>query len=647
MNPRKRKSPPTAAAQAELDLRPDEPPHTMLGRRNPVQTDTAHAETGTPTMSKRDHRDALPLGTELLWYRIESILGHGSFGITYRAQDLNLERPVAIKEYLPRGLAMREGDNSIHPISEEQGEQYSWGLERFVAEARTLAKFEHPNIVRVLNIFEANNSAYMVIGYEGGASLHALVRQHKTLSEAAVLAIVHPLLSGLAAVHTAGFIHRDIKPSNIFIRLDGSPVLLDFGSARQAVSQRSGSVTSLYSPGYAPLEQYSTTPEDQGPWTDIYGMAATLYRVISGSPPVDAIERSRGLLQDQQDPLIPAVEIGAERYSEELLAAIDHGLSFKPQDRPRNVTPWQSEFPPADTRNGRLAIPEITPSTTEPPTLDSLVLTSSDIPANRQTGPGADANPRSHAQRRAGPLALSLLVATGAAAWYYRDQLTQTGPLSPVRTWLAGVGWKRATPAAPVTAPTKSSHTSEPARTNPELALAELPLSRLQELAASGDREAQYQLGRRYDNGLGGLGIDRDYAQAFTWYERAAKQGHSGAQFSLGLMYGQGQGAAQDYKRAAEWFKRAADQGDADAAYLLGMLHESGRGVPQNLAEAAALYRRAAERDNPAAQYALAMLYDTGRGVKRDREASVKWLKQAARRGHPDARAALLQGDRE
>ncbi len=295
-------------------------------------------------MSEKIHRNSLKPGHKLHWYRIEKILGQGGFGITYLAYDFNLDRNAAIKEYLPIELAVREGDFSVHPMTDDHGKQFHWGLDRFLSEARTLAKFEHPNIVRVLNVFEENNTAYMVMSYEEGDCLQELLSNRKTLEEDQLMNILFPILGGLDEVHKTGFIHRDIKPANIFIRKDGSPVLLDFGSARQALGEQTKTLTSLISPGYAPFEQYYSKSDAQGPWTDIYGMGATLYRAISGLSPTDAVDRSRMILQGDKDNLVSAMEIGKGRYSERFLAAIDHALEFKEKDRPQTIAEWKSEF---------------------------------------------------------------------------------------------------------------------------------------------------------------------------------------------------------------------------------------------------------------------------------------------------------------
>ena len=292
------------------------------------------------------HRNALQVGYRLHWYLIEKILGQGGFGITYLAHDTNLDRKVAIKEYLPVELAVREDHTSIHPVTAEQEATYQWGLERFIHEAQTLAKFNHPNIVRVLAVFRENNSAYMVMEYEQGESLQHVLKQTKTLPEQKILDFLWPILDGLNAVHLAGFIHRDIKPANIYIRNDGSPVLLDFGSARQSFSSHTRTLTTMVSPGYAPFEQYVGKSDTQGPWTDIYGLGATCYRAVTGISPVDSMNRSEALLHTGKDIFVSAGEISADKYTDRLLKAIDHAMTFRTQDRPQTIDQWRAEISP-------------------------------------------------------------------------------------------------------------------------------------------------------------------------------------------------------------------------------------------------------------------------------------------------------------
>jgi serine/threonine protein kinase len=294
-------------------------------------------------MNDAVYSDALAPGYRMHWYTIERVLGQGGFGITYLARDNNLDQRVAIKEYLPIEVATRRSDSTVRSRGEGTGERFRWGLDRFLQEARTLARFDHPNIVRVYSVFEFNGTAYMVMRFEEGENLGAQLERRGNLPEKDLLRILLPILDGLELVHSAGFIHRDIKPDNIHIRSDGSPVLLDFGSARHAVG-KARTLTILVAPGYAPFEQYYSSSENQGPWTDIYGLGATCYRAIAGMPPLDAITRSKGILGSTREVMVPARTIGGGRYSGQLLAAIDHALEFAEKDRPQAIATWRAEL---------------------------------------------------------------------------------------------------------------------------------------------------------------------------------------------------------------------------------------------------------------------------------------------------------------
>ena len=178
---------------------------------------------------------ALPVGQVISDYRVEGVLGQGAFGITYLATDTHLERKVAIKEYYPREFAVRDGSLSIHAAGDKDDrETFTWGLTRFLEEARVLARFEHPNIISVRRFFEANGTAYLVMDYCDGESLDAIIKRDGSLGTEQLDRILFPLLDGLERIHSTNFVHRDIKPANLYIRADGSPILLDFGAARAA-----------------------------------------------------------------------------------------------------------------------------------------------------------------------------------------------------------------------------------------------------------------------------------------------------------------------------------------------------------------------------------------------------------------------------
>jgi serine/threonine protein kinase len=275
--------------------------------------------------------NALPAGYRLLEYSLQSVLGYGGFGITYLATDHNLDCKVAIKEYLPADQAVRGASYSLQPRSTDACEGYQWGLNRFLDEARALATFRHPNIVRVLRFFEANGTAYMVMELIGGRPLGQWLRRNHPVEERSLLAVMRPILDGLRVIHAAGFLHRDIKPNNIHMRTDIEPVLLDFGAARRVVNEPGRELTAVITPGYAALEQYHSHG-NQGPWTDLYSVAAVMYYMVTGQRPIEAPARANN------DPLPRALDVGNRaRYSEALLRAIDWGLDPDAKKRPANV----------------------------------------------------------------------------------------------------------------------------------------------------------------------------------------------------------------------------------------------------------------------------------------------------------------------
>ncbi|MEI6986425.1 MAG: FHA domain-containing serine/threonine-protein kinase [Rhodospirillaceae bacterium] len=281
--------------------------------------------------------DALPPGYQLNEYKIRAVLGRGGFGVSYVVEDVYLEHVVAIKEYYPIGLATRNGAQ-VTPVGEadqEKGRIFAWGLNRFIDEARILARCRHSNIIRVIRYFEGNGTAYLVMDFETGVELGVhRDRLERPFSEAELLALMAPLMDGLALVHNAGFLHRDIKPGNIMVRPDGTPVLLDFGAARQALGTYGGLFTVIVTNGYAPIEQYAADG-DQGPWTDVYGLGAVFYWAVTGIKPPDALSRMR------RDVYQPVSVLKRGLYSERLLAAIDGALMFDPADRFRSMDEWQ------------------------------------------------------------------------------------------------------------------------------------------------------------------------------------------------------------------------------------------------------------------------------------------------------------------
>jgi len=294
------------------------------------------SETGSePTVAVgKDLRGALPAGARLRGYEILAVLGHGGFGVTYRARDTTLGRDVAIKEYLPTAVAIREDGTTVLPRSTALADEFRWGRDRFLQEARTLAKLDGaPAIVRVFDFLEANGTAYMVMALLDGEPLEQRLRRDGCLSQPAIEGLLYPLLDGLAAVHAAGFLHRDIKPDNIMLDAKSAPTLIDFGASRAPMAGGTTAMTAIFTPGYAAAEQF--TSAKQGPWTDIYGLCATLYHAIVGRPPPSAFDR---MVNDAYEPLAKLRPAG---FSPAFLAAIDAGLKLRATDRPQSIAQWR------------------------------------------------------------------------------------------------------------------------------------------------------------------------------------------------------------------------------------------------------------------------------------------------------------------
>jgi len=283
------------------------------------------------------YQHTLPAGTRIENYAISNVLGVGGFGITYRAHDNQLECDVAIKEYLPADIAVRNADGlSVSVKSANDTVSYDHGLKRFLDEARTLAMFREPNIVRVTRYLEAHGTAYFVMDYEEGEPLSQRLKRVVSLDERACLQLALPLLRGLRVVHARNFLHRDIKPANIYLRRDDSPVLLDFGAAREAFGEFSSHITGMVTHGYAPFEQYSPNAR-LGPWTDLYALGATLYHCATGVPPPPAPERISSMQDGAEDVVQKVCAQLAGRFSPGFLDMLRRMLAPQAAQRPQST----------------------------------------------------------------------------------------------------------------------------------------------------------------------------------------------------------------------------------------------------------------------------------------------------------------------
>ncbi|WP_428424869.1 serine/threonine protein kinase [Methylibium sp.] len=292
-------------------------------------------------------RSALPPGTRLGEMEILRVVAIGGFGIVYLARDHSLDRDVAVKEFMPSQLVGRSQGQRVTVRSTSKAETFALGLQSFVNEAKLLAKFSHPAMVKVYRFWEANGTAYMAMPYLRGPTLTDVrCSMSEPPTEVWLRSVIDPLLDALAMLHSEGFYHRDIAPDNVLVSGAGMPVLLDFGASRRLTGDRTQSPTAVLKPHYAPIEQYAeSTQLRQGPWTDLYALAALVTYLLDGKPPPASTARS---IHDEREVLAERRIPGVSRT---FLSAIDWALEVRPQDRPQNVAELR------DALNGRPVVP--------------------------------------------------------------------------------------------------------------------------------------------------------------------------------------------------------------------------------------------------------------------------------------------------
>ncbi len=315
-------------------------------------------------------------GQRLGDFLITRVVGQGGFGIVYEAEDLTLQRRVAIKEYMPAQLAARI-DGTVNVVSSRYAKTFELGRRSFLAEARLLAQFRHPGLLEVLHFWEQNGTAYMVMPfYEGRTLDQVLANGPHTIDEAWLKSVIRPVLDALEHMHGEDCYHRDVSADNILIRNDGKALLLDLGAARRVIGESDRALTVMLKPGYAPIEQYADDPAcRQGPWTDIYAVAAVLhYAVTNRMPPASA---SRVM----HDSLPSLAALHPAGYSRRFLEAIDRGLSIRPEQRPRTVGEFRSLLFAASPDEGIAAVEASAECASSPPGPMNLAAADESTPA--------------------------------------------------------------------------------------------------------------------------------------------------------------------------------------------------------------------------------------------------------------------------
>ena len=545
-------------------------------------------------------------GEVLGQYNVGSLIGQGGFGLVYRGEHSELGIEVAIKEYFPSELSVREA-GTVQPSKPEFSEPFAEGLERFLNEAKKLERFrESPSIVTCRDFFRANGTAYMIMDYVAGLSLASLLEQRESdgnpCTERDLLDTIQSLLTGLQTVHESGVYHRDIKPSNILIRQgDGTPVLIDFGAAKQETGKHTKSLAP-YTDGYASMEQIGDGKI--GSWTDIYGIGAVMWRMVAGgappfSPPnpVPVQKRALAFSQEESDPLPTARELGKGRFSDGILHVIDDCLIINPQKRIQDCTELSARLGAGSVVLVE-GIDQAVPVEETAETLREENIRSEESESTSRERQ----NKRSLVALIFTILGLHRLAAEQGDAWaqFNLGNAYYNGKGVP-QDYKEAVKWFRLA-------------------------------------AEQGNAWAQYNLALMYYNGEG---VPQNYQEAMKWYRLATEQEHAEAQHNLALMYYNGKGVPQNYQEAVKWFRLAAEQGLASAQHNMGFMYANGEGIPQNSKEAVKWYRLAAKQGEAGSQLNLALMYDNGEGVPQDYEEAVKWYRLAAKQGEAEAQHNL------
>ena len=525
-------------------------------------------------------------------YKIEKKLGQGGFGITYLASQELLGRKVCIKEFFFKEYCERDATTSNVTLGTKSSrELVDKFMKKFIKEASTISRLDHRNIIRIHDIFTENNTAYYVMEYHSGGSLGDLVKSRGMLPEADAVRYITQIAEAVGYIHERNINHLDIKPANILLNNEGASVLIDFGLSKQYDEQ--GSQTSStpvgISHGYAPMEQYNPGGVSTfTPQSDIYSLGATLYKLVTGDTPPKASE----ILNDGL-PALPA------HLSAGVRKAIEQAMQPRKKDRPASVKDFLALLSSA-VASEKKNDPEVT-----------VVIEPEEEPIEKPTPepvkPAAPERKEPVKQEKEENkssiwlwIVAVVVIIFGIFVWAENSSYTDEYVEDPVE----------------------------------EIVIEEVELDVIEDSAyiPVNDAEEAYNIGCDYCYGENGK--QKDYPEAVKWFRKAAEQGHTFAQYNLGVCYYNGWGVPQDYSEAVKWYRKAAVQGYADAQCNLGYCYHSGQGVPKDYSEAVKWYRKAAEQGYAVAQTFLGICYYIGEGVPLDFSEAVKWFRKAAEQGN-------------
>ena len=599
-------------------------------------------------------------------YRILKVLGQGGFGITYLAIQVRLDRKVAIKEFFMKDFCERnETTRQVTLGTAGSREMVNSCRKKFLKEAKHIAKLDHPNIIRIIDVFDENSTSYYVMEYiEGGSLSNKLGTTGLSMSEAT--RYIFQVAETLEYIHKKNIAHLDIKPSNIMLNGNDEIVLIDFGVSKQ-YDFSTGGQTSVSpvgcSSGYAPLEQYEPDGvKDFSPQTDIYSLGATYFKLLTGITPLNAFRITKDFLQEKLKAngvpiavisiICKSMEKLKENRFSDVCSFIEglNSISLRVDDS-------------SDKKDENIAYKLYEEGTAVMPSQEEIdIWVKNVISGEYNTGRYESAFEHFSEYAKMG----------NATAQYYLGKMYGDGR-GVSRDYAKAVEWYR--------------KSAEQGNADAQCNLGYMyyygrgvsgnyakAAEWYRKSAEQEDADAQYNLGKMYEYGRGvsqdyakavewyrksaeqgnavaqcnlgimyrnGLGVSQDNAKAVEWYRKSAEQGNAGAQCNLGGMYYYGRGVSEDYARAAEWYRKSAEQEDADAQYNLGKMYEYGRGVSQDYAKAVKWYRKSAEQGNAYGQYYLGCMYLFGRGVSRDEAKAVEWYRKSAEQGNADAQYYL------
>ena len=491
----------------------DEPTVIRTGSSSTSSGSTAPAHTGgSAPAAQVDDSLSLAIGTKLGEFELTHRIGEGGFSIVYLAWDHTLERRVALKEYMPSSLATRGPDARVSARSERVRETFEAGMKSFINEAKLLARFDHPSLIKVFRFWEANGTAYMAMPFYEGVNLRDRVRaMAEPPDEAWIVDLLASLTEALAVIHGEQCYHRDIAPDNVMMLGSGRPLLLDFGAARRVIGDMTQALTVILKPGYAPVEQYAEVPGmKQGPWTDVYALAAVVYWMIAGKTPPPSVGRMLS------DTCLTLADVAVGRYSLPFLEAIDRALIVHPSDRTQDIHALREDLglPPvelpglsdsaapnnpggpttqsraqvrtgnpsaaratgAPTRQRTVPAPRVTVPRTSPPATSTKTAWGTVAGGAPKTQPRTQTQPEAAVdgvaapRSRAVPIAAAALFAIVLLAgilWWW----TSSRPATPTPLPLPATPASQATPALPP-APKASAQTEVPVTTAPAASVA-------------------------------------------------------------------------------------------------------------------------------------------------------------------------------